>query len=141
VIFSQLQSCECKIVSRFSEAVLISAMWDCLRNAGHEIHINASDGITILQCISVTSHRAVRKVTIMLQQHQNTQFRNHKQHVSRPSWCSVQCGSMHVKLVATRTSMNSPKIQDNLMLFFTSYLASFVSSSVALSFTNGDGCL
>jgi len=37
--------------------------------------------------------------------------------------------------------MNSPKIQDNLMLFFTSYLDNFVSSSVALSFTNGHGCL
>jgi len=37
--------------------------------------------------------------------------------------------------------MNSPKIQDNLMLFCTSYLASFVSSSVAFSFTKGNGWL
>ena len=61
----------CNFMSRVSEAVLASVMWDYLGNAGREIHINTSDGITILQCIGVTSQRALRQVAIMLQWHQN----------------------------------------------------------------------
>jgi hypothetical protein len=67
VISSQLQSCKCEFMCRFSEAVPTPVMWDCLGNTGHEIQINMSDGITAHQSISVTSHSAPGRVAVILQ--------------------------------------------------------------------------